>query len=196
MPSPIIHTTMGYVVYRIFHPEPSEANPRKLGQMPILLIFSIVFSLLPDVDSLFGILAGDFGRYHNNANHSLIVGLLVALSVGGIAGLIRTHAFRVIFLVTLFSYAAHISLDFFTIGRGVMALWPLSQERFGSPLPLFYGLHWSDGLFSIRHIWTFLTESATAALFVLATHYLILRKWGIPIHGGEAEKVIRSSEGR
>ena len=196
MPSPIMHITMGYVVYRVFQPESLRANLRKLGQAPVLLIISILVSMLPDVVSVFGILAGDFGRYHNNATHSLIVGLLVALSMGSIAGLISTYSFRMIFLVTLFSYAAHILLDFFTIGRGVMAFWPLSQERFGSPLPLFYGLHWSDGLFSIRHLWTFLTESATAALFILATHYLILRKWGIPIHGGETEKVIRSSEER
>jgi len=191
-----MHTTMGYMVYRVFQPEPSRANLRKLGQVPILLIFSILVSMLPDVDSVFGILAGDFGRFHNNATHSLIVGLLVALSMGGVAGLISTYSFRMIFLVTLFGYAAHILLDFFTIGRGVMALWPLSQERFVSPLPVFYGLHWSDGLFSTRHVWTFLTESATAALFILVIHYLTSRNWRGSNLRGETRIVTGSSKER
>jgi hypothetical protein len=52
----------------------------------------------------------------------------------------------------------------------VMALWPLSEKRFLLPVPLFYGLHWSDGWLSLRHVWTVLTELAftAVALFVSA----------------------------
>lgn len=150
--------------------------------------------MLPDMDSVLGILTGSFASYHNNATHSLIVGLMAALIAGGMAVLFSTFSFRIIFLVTLLSYALHILLDFFTISRGVMALWPLSKERFVSPLPLFYGLHWSDGIFSIRHIWTFLTESVTAALFILAIHYLTGRNWRGDNLSGESRLVTGVSE--
>ena len=36
-------------------------------------------------------------------------------------------------------------MDFFTVGRGVNPFWPFSLERFASPVPVFYGLHWSYG---------------------------------------------------
>ena len=177
MPSPIMHTTMGYVVYKIFQSDIRSNRLVKFWRISILLIISIAVSMLPDLDSVFGILAGDFGKYHNNATHSLIVGLFVALIAGGISVLFDTFSFRTIFLVTLLSYEAHIMLDFFTVSRGVMAFWPFSQERFVSPLSLFYGFHWSDGFFSIRHAWTFLTESLTALLFILVINYLTTRNW-------------------
>ena len=39
-----------------------------------------------------------------------------------------------------------------------MLFWPLSSHRFSSPLLLFYGVRWSDGLFSIHHLSTVLNE--------------------------------------
>lgn len=194
MPSPILHTTAGYAIYRIFRDHLSQDFSRSAGKIPKLLLIALIFSMLPDIDSIMGILIGNFGQYHNNATHSLIVGLLVAVIAGGVAGLFSTYSFRIIFLVTLLSYEIHILLDFFTISRGVMAFWPLSQERFVSPQALFYGLHWSDGLFSIRHIWTFLTESATAMLIILAIHYITSRKWRRGNYRGETSIVSRSGE--
>jgi membrane-bound metal-dependent hydrolase YbcI (DUF457 family) len=178
MPSPIMHITMGYVVYKNVEPDSSKSRFGKLRGVPILLLISIVASMFPDLDSIFGVLTGDFGRYHNNATHSLFVGLLVSiLFAGGISVLFKTLTFRTVFLVTLLSYLAHIVFDYFTISRGVMALWPLSQERFVSPFSLFYGFHWSDGFFSIRHLWTFLTESVQALILVLMVNHLTLRKF-------------------
>ncbi|NIV75262.1 MAG: hypothetical protein GWN37_10615, partial [Gammaproteobacteria bacterium] len=45
------------------------------------------------------------------------------------------------FLLTLVCYELHVLLDYLTVGRGVMLLWPLSAERFAPPIYLFYGLH-------------------------------------------------------
>ena len=58
-------------------------------------------------------------------------------------------------------------MDFFTSGRGIMLLWPVSEQRFKPSFSVFYGLHWSDGLFSSRHIWTVTSEIATVAAFAL-----------------------------
>jgi hypothetical protein len=58
----------------------------------------------------------------------------------------------------------------FFLRRGVMAFWPLSSERFISPVLLFYGLHWSEGIFSGKDLWTIVNETN----FVLIT-LLVMR---------------------
>jgi carbamoyltransferase len=50
-----------------------------------LLAAAAVLSLLPDLDSVLGILMGDFGRYHNNLSHSVFMALVAALSIGAVA---------------------------------------------------------------------------------------------------------------
>jgi membrane-bound metal-dependent hydrolase YbcI (DUF457 family) len=123
---------------------------------------------LPDVDSIVGLLAGNMGRYHNNLTHSM----LVALTVASIIGLValakgRRCGLRCVVLA-LSAYGFHLGADVLTVGRGIMWLWPWSSRRLLSPVPLFYGLHWSDGLWSVRHVWTLLTEVGFAALLILA----------------------------
>ena len=49
--------------------------------------------------------------------------------------------------------------------------WPLSEERFRSSFELFYGLHWSDGLISIYHLYTVFTELATLVVVGLALKF-------------------------
>lgn len=172
MPSPLAHTTMGYVIYRIFRPHLPQSASRRFGPVPHLLLVTMGLSMLPDLDSVVGILIGDFGRFHNNLTHSLIVGLGISLFVGGLTSLKwRSRSWRW-FLITLLCYDLHVIMDFFTVGRGVMALWPLTSERFLSPVAIFYGLHWSDGMYSVRHIWTLFTESAVALLLALTTRFL------------------------
>ena len=172
MPSPIAHTTMGYVIHRIYWGRGPKLNLRRLGPLPGLLLVAAGFSLLPDLDSVAGILWQDFGRYHNNGSHSLLVGLAVALAIGGLMWWRKRSGFVYWFGLVLLCYQFHIILDFCTVGRGVMLFWPLSAARFESPVKLFYGLHWSDGLVSINHVWTLLNEVAFAILAMLATHFL------------------------
>jgi inner membrane protein len=126
------------------------------------------FSLLPDVDSLAGLIAGDFGRYHNNATHSLLVAAGVSLGFAGIMAWKR-QSFGFWFLVAVACYGAHVLMDSATPSRGVMAFWPITGRRFHFPLQLFYGFRWSDGWFSVHHVWTVVTELGFAALAALLT---------------------------
>ncbi len=118
------------------------------------------FSLLPDIDSVAGVISGHFGRFHNNLTHSLMFGVAVALVVAGLACAFDRPRVRAWFLLALACCWTHVVLDFFTIGRGVMVFWPFTPRRFESPVKFFYGLHWADKLNSIHHLWTFLNEAA------------------------------------
>jgi inner membrane protein len=162
MPSPIIHLTAGYVAYRA-----ARGVAGAPARQPVLLLAAMTLSLLPDFDSALGILVGDFGRYHNSQSHSVFVGAAVAGCVGIILMLTGARRPALWFWLTLACYTMHIVLDYFTWGRGVMAWWPLTAERFSSPIRLFYGLHWSHGPRSWRHVMTIVTELPVAFVTIL-----------------------------
>jgi inner membrane protein len=168
MPSPLAHITAGYAIYRIFCHKLPEVERKKAWQIPVLLIFAVILSMLPDVDSVLGLVMGDLGRYHNNGTHSLVIGLILAILFVGVIRWRFQCSFISWFVIVLLAYEMHVIMDFFTIGRGVMLFWPFSHERYSSPILVFYGLHWSDGVFSLRHLWTLLTEMVFLAfIFVI-----------------------------
>lgn len=158
MPSPIAHAAMGYGLYQICRPLRRQECSRHIGPVPPLLMATVGLSLLPDMDVVVGILMGDLGRFHNNVMNSLIVGLVVALGIGAVGWFRQSSGFGKWFIIALLCYETHVMMDFFTIGRGVMILWPFSSARYEPAVKLFYGLHWSDGWISVRHLWTLLTE--------------------------------------
>jgi inner membrane protein len=172
MPSPIAHTTVGYIIYKIYKPRITFQRFERFMPLPWLFVLATSLSLLPDLDSAAGILFNDFGRYHNNGTHSLFVGFAIAVVIAGFARWRWRTSFIYWFLLIFLCYQFHIILDFFTVGRGLMLFWPVSSERFASPIYLFYGLHWSDGLFSIRHLWTLLNELVFTFVVVLILHFL------------------------
>jgi inner membrane protein len=153
MPSPLAHTLIGYIIYR----KRGEAVIRHdAGRLLVLLQVLVV---------------EDMGRYHNHFSHSLLFGVAVALVVMLLAGICRARRPGHWFLLALVSYWLHILMDWMTPGRGVMLFWPFTQQRFSSPVTLFYGLHWSKGLFSIDHVWTVLTEGLFIAVVLLVWHF-------------------------
>lgn len=179
MPSPLAHTTAGYAVYRLLRRRRSDGEPQ-VWRLPLILLVTLVFSILPDFDTVAGILAGDIGRYHNQGTHSLVVGLLVALFFAVLLARGRMHAFKAWFPPLLLSYELHVLMDVVTLGeRGVMLLWPLSSARFDVPFTLFYGVRWSEGIFAWQHLVTLATE-AVFALLVIGGLYLLERRQNVP----------------
>lgn len=179
MPSPLAHTTAGYAVYRLLRRRRSDGEPQ-VWRLPLILLVTLVFSILPDFDAVAGILAGDIGRYHNQGTHSLVVGLLVALLFAVLLARGRMHAFKAWFPPLLLSYELHVLMDVVTLGeRGVMLLWPLSSARFDVPFTLFYGVRWSEGIFAWQHLVTLATE-AVFALLVIGGLYLLERRQNVP----------------
>lgn len=170
MPSPLAHLATGYAIYRLTRRHEPQPSLGRVGSLPGLLVVTAAFSLLPDVDSAAGLLLRDFGRFHNNATHSFVAGIFCSLAFAVMA-YPRRGKFAYWFSVALVCYSLHITMDAATIGRGVMALWPISEARFHSPVPCFYGLHWSQGWFSKRHLWTMSTELVFTAALLFALHW-------------------------
>lgn len=205
MPSPIAHAAIGYVIYRLaanskLNPKPRQAPvdalPREAGaetrqssvvldnlrtrltSLPALLLVSIFFSLLPDADAIPGLLFGELGAFHNQFTHSLVTGALAALAAGSLGALLLGRSWApAIFLTALLAFELHVAADFFTYhSRGVMLFWPFTSARFVSPVKLFYGVRWSQGLFSPLHWITLATELGFSALLILAAERLVRRR--------------------
>ncbi|MEI6219216.1 MAG: metal-dependent hydrolase [bacterium] len=157
MPSPIAHVAAGYAVYRIFRkalPVLEKAQPAF-----VLVAAAAVLSLLPDLDAVVGVAAHDFGRFHNNITHSFTFGIVVALLTAMVVTSTKGKGIGMAwFLFVSACYSLHVVMDFFTAGRGVMALWPFLSNRFESPICFFRGVKWATGVWSSQHLWTILNE--------------------------------------
>ena len=172
MSSPIAHLTAGYVIYTLSRTGSPQRELRQVGPFPGLLVFTVGLSLLPDIDSVAGLLTDNFGRFHNNLTHSLFLGLGIAFTLGVLMHWRRGSGFWYWMTLAGLSYDLHVIMDWTTYGRGVMALWPITAQRYPARVTLFYGLHWSDGLFSERHFITLATELGFAALVLFVLHRL------------------------
>ena len=167
MPSPIAHGTTGYVLYRAFGPRLEErGGPAPWSSRRVLFII-LVLSLVPDLDVIPGLLVDDLHGIHNSLTNSILVGVVVAIAIGGVMWFLGRIAARDWFLVALISYWLHIAMDYFTSERGVILFWPITSKRFIAPVQLFYGFHYSEGFISIHHLWTVVTELAFALALLL-----------------------------
>jgi len=147
--------------------------------MPVFLVITIGLSLLPDLDAVFGIVFKDFGKFHNSASHSMLLGLPVALLGACVAWVVVRENFLRWFLFVLLCWETHIFMDLFTVTRGVMIFWPLSDARFQSPIKLFIGLQWSAPLRSPLHLLTLVNEGAFV-LIVFAAWRFFAKKRSVP----------------
>jgi membrane-bound metal-dependent hydrolase YbcI (DUF457 family) len=124
------------------------------------------------VDAIAGILFDNMLGLHNNGTHSLIVAAIAAAVFAGLIWLWERTRFRYWFFLLFSSYSLHVVMDTFTWDtRGVMLFWPLSLERFQAPFTLFYGVRWSEGLFSPQHLITLITEALFVILIVVCANW-------------------------
>lgn len=155
----MLHLATGFAIYAAdraaFH-SPSEG--RRAPPEPAWLTAALFFSLFPDLDAVAGILSGDMGRYHNQALHSLLVALPLALALAGLCSAPGARQLGRALRLASAGVLTHLALDSITAGRGVMLLWPFTDRRFLSDPSLLRGLVWSEGLASREHVLTFFQE--------------------------------------
>lgn len=160
---------MGYCIYCGLKDKVLGRRANSRVARGILLATAIVLSLLPDFDAGFGLLYHDFARYHNNLSHSLFVGAAFGLLGSGVIVLATGASFSWSFAFVFLCYGTHLVMDYFTIGRGVMLLWPFTAERYQPPATVFTGLHWSEGWLSVNHLVTLVNEAA----FILVLYFVM-----------------------
>jgi membrane-bound metal-dependent hydrolase YbcI (DUF457 family) len=180
MPSPIAHLGAGYTIYRYYKHRLSQ-DQRRFWKVPLQLAMVTELSMVPDLDIVPAIIFRDMQAYHNNFSHSLIFAIPVAFLIAGIFHRIYRSNFWLWFVICLISYDLHVILDSLTAERGVMMFWPLTQDRFASPIKLFFGLKWGLGWFSKWHLWTIFTESLFAVVVISAVNYFAKRRREITI---------------
>ena len=170
MPSPVAHTAIAYIIWRAFTLRAPATLWRSPFRIPLLLLATSILCLLPDLPSIVGVLTGQFGRYHNSWEHSLITGVLVAVFCGAVASLRSYRRSLRWFLIALLCYESHVLMDYATIGRGVMLFWPFTDDRLAAPVRIFFGLHWSDGWLTWKHLVTLITEMVFAGFVIYISH--------------------------
>ena len=175
--TPIGHALAGYSVYLV-----SEAgHDARHGDMYKLVLLSIFLAVAPDLDFVPGLLLGMPAIYHQGITHSLGAALFVGLAVATYCQSKGQNFYRILRLCFL-SYISHPIIDFFgpdgRLPYGVPLFWPLSNEHFLSPVPLFWGMHhagstygstleWISGIISPRNILAVLVEVVWIMPFVL-----------------------------
>ncbi len=167
MPSPLAHVTIG----ALLADTQRTLLPDRRSQFRLLAV-CLFFSLAPDLDVIPGLIAGDLNAYHNQASHSLLFALGVSLlGAPVVSSLLPSLSIKRSFLIVFVCYTTHILMDLVTRGRGVLLLWPFTDHRFASPVPLFYGVERSYGVWTYHHLITLANE----IVFIVLVTALYLR---------------------
>lgn len=175
MPSPIAHLAAGAVVATMFTRNVGDPSQRRCVRWCIWPT-TLFFSLAPDMDAIPGFITGNMTFYHNQISHSLVFGIALCLFATGVFGKIFARfldwwSYPCIASVALISYGLHLAMDAAAQGPGVKLLWPITVERFTSPVIIFYGVRHSEGLFAPHHLITVANELAIIAGFLLLVRF-------------------------
>lgn len=174
--TPIGHSLAGYAVYS-FSVAPTSHNRLRLAFLCIFM------ATAPDLDFLPGIIIGRPHLYHHTFTHSFGFALIASLIIAGIVS-IRMKPFFGIFSLCLISYLSHILIDFFefsghhSYGGGMPLFWPISKEKFSSPIALYLGFHynrlpsasiieWIMSMIDIYNIGVIVNEAVLILPFIL-----------------------------
>jgi membrane-bound metal-dependent hydrolase YbcI (DUF457 family) len=130
-------------------------------------------SLIPDVDLLFRLVDGR--NHHNNETHSIGFALLAAVTAAAVLRLIRWKRPLVLALAVGAAWGSHVLLDLLNLDThppiGLMALWPLSEGHYKSPVLLFLDIGRTLDWTAVRH------NSVSAAWECVLLVPLLLVAW-------------------
>lgn len=178
MPTPVGHLLAGEIVRH----SSRIVITRRHRFMGVAVLF---FSLLPDIDFLFGLPTGDINRYHHLFTHSLLFVILAGTAGGLLLGSSPKERFLFSALFALVG-TSHLLLDCLAVDRrpplGCPLLWPVWNHFFISPILLFSDVsrpsepsRFLVGLFNIHNLRTVLLEIALLAPPCLAI-WMFVRK--------------------
>ncbi|HXK60924.1 MAG TPA: metal-dependent hydrolase [Acidobacteriota bacterium] len=159
----------------------------RIGQRTFpFLWLAVIFALMPDLDFLPGMIIGKPAAFHHGVSHSAGFALVAALIGTVLARRGTGRLSGALFLLLFFSYSSHLVLDYFGSDSrppyGIPLFWPLSSERYLSPVPLFHGVHhvrstdgrlaeWVQGVLSWQNV------EAIALEVLLLLPFLMAARW-------------------
>ena len=155
MASPLGHLAAGAGIAWLARDGDATAGGRDQS-LTLLVVAAALWALLPDFDFLPGLVVGAPARFHQGASHSLLFALAAGL-VGMLVVRIDGLSPRRIFAVLTTAVASHLALDYFVLDRrppsGLPLLWPFSDERFISPVPLLLGVQHAQSADDSIAVW-------------------------------------------
>lgn len=107
----------------------------------LFLLAVLFFAMAPDIDFLFGFLAGDMNLYHHQATHSLFFVIVVGLAGGLLWGVKWPDERWRAIASFIAAGSSHLLLDAFSIDTsvpfGMQILWPAWKGYWMSPVSIF-----------------------------------------------------------
>lgn len=177
MATPIGHALAGYAAYYLN----AGIQPERRRT---LFWWCLGMAIAPDLDFIPGILQGQPNLYHQGISHSVGMAFAASLIVAIVFFRKRSSwtAWRFLFL----AYLSHLAIDFFgPDGRppyGQPLFWPLSDEYYLAPVPVFWGVthaktvsatsgEWITAVMNIRNLVAIVVEVVVLAPLVLLVRY-------------------------
>jgi membrane-bound metal-dependent hydrolase YbcI (DUF457 family) len=166
--------------------------PMVLRQLPpgatpatkLVLFGGILFgTVAADLDIALGYARNKNGFHvHGEFTHSLAAAMVFAVGFAGLAAMATSVGRGRALLAGFLAYSSHLLMDYLNHGRGIMLFWPVTSERFASPIRIFYGVRHSDLTDLSQHAITLSTELIFAAgVLVLALPLYRRRPAGIGV---------------
>ncbi len=157
MSSPVAHTSLILLLWPGLRArfQNDISRPRR-----VLLAIAVLAALMgPDFDLVIGLFVdAPLATYHNGGTHSFVGILAGGIVFAVIARMIVPLPMGPLLVVGTLAIASHILIDFFTYGRGLQLLWPLSQERIEAPFVLFRGVRHSSDVTIGTHLLNLLSD--------------------------------------
>jgi inner membrane protein len=155
MPSPVGHSLIGLAIgcAWLLKPAPLRALAREAWARRWPLLGAMAVANAPDLDYVPGLVTGDLNAYHHAYTHTIAWTALVTAALWLAWRSTGRRAGWSLFILLFALGCSHLAADWMTDdGRapyGIMAWWPISDERMISPSPVFMRLHkraWSEFL--------------------------------------------------
>jgi membrane-bound metal-dependent hydrolase YbcI (DUF457 family) len=138
MPSPVGHSLMGYIIYRM------AGRPAKVRSWPEIAAY-LFDANAPDLDFVPGLIVGDLGRFHQGPSHSITFAILFALVMCPFF----SRPLRA-FVMGFSLYLSRVLLDYLVQDPspplGVQVFWPFSDKYYMAPFAFFSSFDRPDTL--------------------------------------------------
>ncbi len=144
MPSPIAHSLMGYLIYRV------TTKTFKWRKRYIVLLY-IFLANIPDLDFIPGLFVGSASRYHHGISHSIGFALIFAFGCYVIQAILKQAYIKRSVVIVFCLYFSHIVLDYLTKAPtnlygdpvGEKLLWPFSNLYYIAHFAFFPIIHFN-----------------------------------------------------